>query len=130
MSNDGFKKEESLNVLGEPLGLCSSEPMTGYFRNGHCDTCANDPGSHTVCCQVTEAFLEYSRFKGNDLSTPRPEFGFQGLKEGDQWCLCASRWLEAYEQGMAPRVNLQSTHKKALDIVPLDYLKAHAVDVH
>lgn len=121
---------ESLNVFGAELEPCSSDPVTGFFRDGCCNSCAEDHGSHTVCTVVTESFLEYSRFRGNDLSTPRPEFGFAGLKEGDSWCLCASRWLEAYEAGMAPKVNLQSTHEKALDIVALDKLKAHAIDLH
>jgi uncharacterized protein (DUF2237 family) len=127
---DQLEPFESLNVFGAELEPCSSDPVTGFFRDGCCNSCAEDHGSHTVCTVVTERFLEYSRFRGNDLSTPRPEFGFAGLKEGDSWCLCASRWLEAYEAGMAPKVNLQSTHEKALDIVALDKLKAHAIDLH
>ncbi len=127
---DQLEPFESLNVFGAELEPCSSDPVTGFFRDGCCNSCAEDHGSHTVCTVVTERFLEYSRFRGNDLSTPRPEFGFAGLKEGDSWCLCASRWLEAYEAGMAPKVNLQSTHGKALDIVALDKLKAHAIDLH
>ena len=102
--------DESINVLGEPLAVCGQDPVTGFFRDGCCNTNDQDVGSHTVCVEVTERFLEYSRFRGNDLSTPRPEFGFPGLKEGDRWCLCAARWLEAHEQGMAPRVFLMSTH--------------------
>ncbi len=115
------------NVLGTELELCSIHPMTGFYRNGHCDTCAEDRGSHTVCARVTTEFLKFSRAMGNDLSTPRPEFGFPGLKHGDSWCLCAGRWLEAYEAGMAPPVKLQATHEKALEIVELDALKAHAL---
>lgn len=122
--------EESLNVFGEKLLPCSEDPLTGFFRDGCCNTSDDDFGSHTVCIEVTKDFLEYSRFRGNDLSTPHPEFGFPGLKPGDRWCLCASRWLEAYEQEMAPRVYLQRTHKKALEIVPLAVLRSHAVDLN
>ena len=122
--------EQSINVLGEPLALCSENPLTGFFRDGCCNTNDQDVGSHTVCVEVTEQFLEYSRFRGNDLSTPRPEFGFPGLKEGDRWCLCAARWLEAHEQGMAPRVFLMSTHQRALDIVPLEILRQSAADLN
>ncbi|MGR8950610.1 MAG: DUF2237 family protein, partial [Gammaproteobacteria bacterium] len=92
------KISESINVLGEKLAVCSADPMTGFFRDGCCNTSDQDVGSHTVCVEVSDRFLEYSRFRGNDLSTPRPEFGFPGLKAGDRWCLCAARWLEAYEQ--------------------------------
>ncbi len=122
--------DESLNVFDEPLQPCSKEPLTGFFRDGCCNTNDDDFGSHTVCVQVNQAFLEYSRFRGNDLMTPVPEFGFPGLREGDRWCLCAARWLEACEAGMAPKVYLTCTHKRALDIVPLDKLKAFAVDVN
>ena len=118
----------SLNVLGEPLVPCSTEPMTGFFRNGCCDTCDQDVGSHTVCVVMTDAFLEFSRSVGNDLSTPRPEFGFAGLKAGDQWCLCAARFLQASQAGQAPRVRLFSTHQRALEIVPLDLLRSHALE--
>jgi uncharacterized protein (DUF2237 family) len=121
--------DESLNVFDEPLQSCSEDPLTGFFRDGCCNTNDDDLGSHTVCVQVNQAFLEYSRFRGNDLMTPVPEFGFPGLKEGDRWCLCAARWLEACEAGMAPRVYLSCTHKRALEIVPLEKLKAFAVDV-
>ena len=124
------KLEQSINVLGEPLAVCSENPLTGFFRDGCCNTNDQDVGSHTVCVEVTEQFLEYSRFRGNDLSTPRPEFGFPGLKEGDRWCLCAARWLEAHEQGMAPRVFLMSTHQRALDIVPLEILRQSAADLN
>lgn len=125
-----FEKFESTNVLGEPLGACGENPMTGFFRDGLCNTCEEDIGSHTVCVEVTHNFLEYSRFKGNDLSTPMPEQGFPGLKEGDCWCLCAARWLQAYQDGMAPRVFLTRTHQRALEVVPLDILKQFAADLN
>ena len=122
--------DRSVNVLGEPLEGCSEEPMTGFFRDGCCNTSDEDVGSHTVCVEVTAEFLEFSRFRGNDLSTPVPEFGFPGLKSGDRWCLCASRWLEAQQHGMAPRVMLRGTHLRALDVVPLELLKEHAADLN
>jgi uncharacterized protein (DUF2237 family) len=122
--------DESLNVFNEELQPCSEDPVTGFFRDGCCNTSDQDLGSHTVCVEVTEAFLEYSRFRGNDLSTPMPEHGFPGLKAGDRWCLCAARWLEAYQQEMAPRVYLQRTHLKALDIVPLELLRQYAADLN
>ncbi len=122
--------EDSLNVFDEPLMSCSEDPITGFYRDGCCNTSDGDIGSHTVCIQVTQEFLEYSRFRGNDLSTPMPDFGFPGLAEGDRWCLCASRWLEAFEQGMAPNVFLTRTHKRALDIIDLSKLKQHAVDIN
>ncbi|TQV77115.1 DUF2237 domain-containing protein [Aliikangiella marina] len=122
--------EESLNVFNEPLIPCSEDPVTGFFRDGCCNTSAQDLGSHTVCVEITQEFLEFSRFRGNNLSTPIPEFGFPGLKPGDKWCLCAARWLEAYENGMAPRVFLQRTHKKALEIVPLKLMKEFASDLN
>ncbi len=121
---------ESLNVFGEPLLPCSLDPLTGYFRDGCCNTADHDVGSHTVCIIATSEFLQYSRFRGNDLSTPRPEFGFPGLKAGDRWCLCAARWLEAHEQDMAPRVFLTPTHRRALDIVPLETLRKFAIDLN
>ena len=121
---------ESLNVFGEPLEPCNEEPATGFFRDGHCNSCEEDIGSHTVCAEMTTRFLEYSRFMGNDLSTPMPEFGFPGLKEGDAWCLCAARWLEAYKDGMAPRVHLTRTHQRALAIVPMEILREFAVDLN
>ncbi|MCS5582554.1 MAG: DUF2237 domain-containing protein [Pseudomonadales bacterium] len=123
-------KEEEINVLGTKLEPCGTDPVTGFFRDGCCNTCDEDVGSHTVCIEVTSDFLEYSRFAGNDLSTPHPEFQFPGLKEGDRWCLCAGRWLEAYEKGMAPRVFLNNTHKKALKAVPLDLFQQHAVRIN
>ena len=117
----------STNVLGETLEPCSTAPMTGYFRDGHCNTCAQDQGSHTVCAVMTAEFLAYSKYVGNDLSTPRPEFGFAGLVPGDRWCLCAARFLQAHDEGCAPRANLAATHLRALDIVPLRVLQGHAV---
>ena len=120
--------DPSVNVLGEPLEPCSTDPVTGFFRNGACDTCAEDQGSHTVCVVMTADFLMFSRSVGNDLSTPRPEFGFDGLSPGDQWCLCAARFLQAYQAGRAPRIRLRSTHRRALEIVPLDALREYAVE--
>ena len=125
-----MKIDESLNVFGEPLELCGEDPVTGFFRDGKCNTCKEDTGSHTVCVEVTRAFLEFSRFRGNDLSTPKPEYNFPGLQPGDSWCLCAGRWLEAAEHGMAPKVHLKRTHIRALDIVPFALLKQHAVDLN
>jgi hypothetical protein len=122
--------DDSMNVFGEALESCSENPMTGFFRDGCCNTSDDDLGSHTVCVQVTQEFLEFSRFRGNDLSTPRPEFGFAGLKPGDRWCLCAARWKEAYDAGMAPRVYLRATHKRALEIVPLDVIRGFAADLN
>ena len=122
--------DESENVFGEPLETCSDSPLTGFFRDGCCNTSDQDVGSHTVCVAVTREFLEFSRFRGNDLSTPRPEFGFAGLKPGDRWCLCAARWLEAHEHGMAPKVYLKRTHRRALEIVPLKLLKGFAADLN
>ena len=120
----------SLNVLGQPLESCSMEPLTGFLRTGSCETCAEDIGSHTVCVQLTREFLEFSKSRGNDLSTPRPEFEFPGLRPGDRWCLCASRWLEALEAGSAPRVFLRGTHERALETVSLSDLKSYAVDLN
>jgi len=122
--------DESLNVFGEVLETCGEQPMTGFFRDGCCNTSQADVGSHTVCVQVTAEFLQFSRFRGNDLSTPRPEFGFAGLKPGDRWCLCAARWREAYEAGMAPKVYLRSTHQRACEIVPLEELRKFAADLN
>lgn len=120
----------SVNVFGEPLLSCGNDPITGFFRDGHCNTCAEDLGSHTVCVELTQAFLEFSRFRGNDLMTPVPEFGFPGLKAGDAWCLCAARWLEAQQHERAPRVFLQRTHQKALEIIPLETLRRYALDLN
>ncbi|QUS35857.1 DUF2237 family protein [Falsirhodobacter algicola] len=119
----------SLNVLGEELQSCSLEPLTGYFRNGCCDTGPADQGSHTVCAMMTAEFLAMSKYLGNDLSTPRPEYGFAGLKPGDRWCLCASRFLQAHEEGAAPHIRLAATHQRALDVVPLEVLMLHALDL-
>ena len=115
-----------LNVLGEPLVVCGCEPMTGWFRDGHCRTNAADLGRHSVCCVVTDTFLRYSQAQGNDLSTPALAYGFPGLKPGDHWCVCAPRWLEAYEDGMAPPVRLEATENTALDVIPLELLQANA----
>lgn len=123
-------KEEPINVLGTRLEPCSTEPMTGFFRDGCCNTCEEDVGSHTVCVEVSTEFLEYSRFAGNDLSTPHPELEFPGLQEGDRWCLCAGRWLEALEKGMAPKVFLENTHIRALETVPLALLQENAVQIN
>lgn len=117
-----------MNVFGEELQECSCEPMTGFFRDGHCNTDFDDAGMHTVCCEVTAEFLNFSKSMGNDLSTPRAEFNFPGLKPGDHWCLCAGRWLEAYRAGHAPKVNLKSTHEETLAVVPLAILKQMALD--
>ncbi|NNK78872.1 MAG: DUF2237 domain-containing protein [Litoreibacter sp.] len=123
-----MEKDPSLNVLGEELASCSRDPVTGFFRNGCCDTGPMDHGSHTVCAVMTKEFLALSKYLGNDLSTPRPEFQFPGLKPGDQWCLCASRFLQAHDEGAAPRVNLAATHQRALEIVPLDVLTLYALE--
>lgn len=117
----------SINVLGEPLGICGKRPVTGFFRNGCCDTGPEDDGSHTVCAVMTAEFLALSKYLGNDLSTPRPEFAFAGLKPGDCWCLCAARFLQAHDEGAAPKVNLAATHMRALELVPLDILRHHAL---
>lgn len=115
------------NVLGTELVPCSYDPLTRYFRDGCCNTDASDRGSHVVCAVVSEEFLEYSKSRGNDLSTPRPEYRFAGLRDGDRWCLCALRWREALSEGIAPDVVLECTHEKALDFVSLEHLVAHAV---
>lgn len=121
--------ERAKNVLGTELESCSHDPLTGFFRDGCCNTGPMDQGLHTVCVTVSEAFLQYSFQRGNDLITPRPEFRFPGLKPGDKWCLCASRWEEARQMGVAPPVHLASTHQKTLSIVELIHLKAHAAEV-
>ena len=115
----------SLNVYGKKLIECSNEPLTGYYRTGCCDTGSSDPGKHTVCAIMTDEFLAMSKYLGNDLSTPRPEFNFPGLKAGDQWCLCAERFLQAHEEGAAPKVNLGATHQETLKIVKLEILELH-----
>jgi len=121
--------DAKLNVLGEELTSCSENPLTGYFRDGCCNTEPADVGSHTVCVRVTTEFLEYSRSVGNDLTTPHAEFGFPGLRPGDQWCLCAARWQEALDAGAPPLVVLQATHAACLRIVKLADLKRYAVDL-
>ncbi len=123
------KMDPSLNVLGEALQPCSQDPLTGFFRNGCCDTSDQDAGSHTVCAVMTAEFLAYSKYVGNDLSTPMPAYGFAGLKPGDRWCLCAGRFLQAHDEGCAPKVHLEATHKRALEIVPLEVLRQYAADV-
>ncbi len=123
-----MEKDPAINVLGEALALCGTAPVTGFFRDGHCNTCEADQGSHTVCAVMTAEFLAYSKYVGNDLSTPRPEFGFAGLKPGDRWCLCASRFLQAHDEGCAPNIHLEATHKRALEIVPLSVLEQHSVE--
>lgn len=125
----GRGREPQLNVFGEPLADCSLSPLTGWKRSGCCETDASDTGVHTVCAVMTAEFLEFSRSHGNDLSTARPEYGFPGLAPGDRWCLCAARWLEAYEAGRAPRVHLRATHRRTLAIVDLETLKPFAIDL-
>ena len=124
--NGRMSREPDTNVVGGELLSCSADPLTGFYRDGCCATGVEDVGSHTVCAVMTAAFLEFSALAGNDLSTPRPEWGFPGLSPGDRWCVCASRWLEAYDAGCAPRVVLAATHARALDVVPIDALLAHA----
>lgn len=121
--------DESLNVYGEPLEPCSEDPPTGFFRDGCCNTGDEDLGSHTVCVRITSEFLEFSRSRGNDLSTPHPELDFPGLRDGDAWCLCAARWAEAYRHDAAPRVYLRRTHQRALEVVPLKILSKYALDL-
>ncbi|WP_237213542.1 DUF2237 family protein [Falsiroseomonas oryziterrae] len=117
------------NVLGGTLLPCSVAPLTGFFRDGCCNTGPQDVGLHVVCAEMTSAFLDFSKARGNDLSTPRPEYGFAGLKPGDRWCLCAARWEEARRAGLAPRVLLEATHVAALQVVALEHLRAHCLDV-
>ncbi|WP_197023844.1 DUF2237 family protein [Microbulbifer sp. HZ11] len=125
-----LQMHESLNVFGDPLIPCSTDPLTGFFRDGCCNTNDQDLGSHTVCVEVTREFLKFSAERGNDLSTPVEEFGFPGLTPGDRWCLCAARWLEAQKAEKAPRVHLQRTHMRALKIVPLEVLRQYAADLN
>ncbi len=117
--------DKPVNILGGVLAPCSTTPLTGYFRDGHCNTCPSDMGSHTVCAVMTAEFLAFSKYVGNDLSTPRPEARFSGLKPGDAWCLCAARFLQAHDEGCPPKVNLAATHIRALEIVPLEVLIAN-----
>jgi uncharacterized protein (DUF2237 family) len=115
--------EKAKNVLGKPLEQCGKNPLTGFYRDGYCHTCEADTASHVIAATVTEEFLIFSQSRGNDLITPRPEYNFAGLKAGDNWCLCALRWKEAYLAGLAPLVNLAATHEKALEIIPLEILQ-------
>jgi uncharacterized protein (DUF2237 family) len=124
-----FVMARARNVLNGPLQTCGTDPMTGFYRNGCCDTGGGDVGIHVVCAEMTAEFLAFSASRGNDLSTPAPHFGFPGLRPGDRWCLCADRWQEALEAGVAPPVVLEATHMSALEFVSLDELKAHAVGV-
>jgi len=126
MSPEGKQK----NVFGETIRTCCENPITGFFRDGFCHTDERDEGIHTVCVSVTKDFLEFSLSRGNDLSTPRPEFGFPGLKEGDSWCLCAERWVEAYEADKAPKLFLKKTNHRTLDIVSMELLKDFAIDLN
>ena len=122
---DKFNK----NIFGEVIETCSKETMTGFLRNGSCETLKDDVGSHTVCAIVTDEFLEYSKTKGNDLITPRPEFAFPGLKDGDKWCVCALRWLEALRDNVVPPIVAKSTNELALEVIEIDILKKHAIDL-
>ena len=128
MDGENFDENRQVNVLGGRLVACSTQPLTGFFRDGCCHTGPQDAGSHTVCAIMTDEFLAYSQMAGNDLSTPRPEFDFSGLKSGDRWCLCAARWEQARQAGAAPKVVLNATNKAALAILNLDDLKAHAAN--
>ena len=125
----GGPQERQRNVFGEPLVSCSERPLTGFYRSGCCHTGPEDVGLHTICVEVTAEFLAFSKARGNDLSTPRPEFGFPGLEPGDRWCLCAARWREAFEAGRAPRVILSATHEATLELVELGDLKRYAIDL-
>tara|TARA_Y100000996_G_scaffold240446_1_gene189032 strand:+ start:1714 stop:2091 length:378 start_codon:yes stop_codon:yes gene_type:complete len=118
-----------LNIFHEIIEECSCDPLTGFFRTGCCDTSDQDLGSHTVCALMTEDFLKFSTEQGNDLSTPVPQYNFPGLKEGDRWCLCANRWLQAYEFDSAPKIIAKATNVKALDIIPLEIIKEFAIDI-
>ena len=125
---DADRPSSARNVLGGPLAPCCEDPATGFYRDGYCHTGPQDVGSHTVCTRVTAEFLEFSLLRGNDLSTPRAEFQFHGLRSGDRWCLCVARWREALEAGAAPPVILAATHEKALGVVTLEQLTRHAID--
>ena len=129
MNKPAFPVEPERNVLGEPLQACSSDPLTGFFRNGYCTTGPDDVGRHVVCAEMTAEFLAFSKSRGNDLSTPRPEMAFPGLQPGDRWCLVAERWVEALAAGMAPRVALMSSHQGALKHIDLATLKRFALDL-
>ena len=123
-----MKKSNQMNIHGRPLELCSQDPLTGFFRNGCCDTDSHDRGLHTVCVILTDEFLKFSLEVGNDLSTPRPEFDFPGLKPGQKWCLCANRWLEAYESGVAPPIITESTNIKTLDIIDFETIALYSLN--
>ena len=125
---DGFTSTDQVNVLGAPLQVCCTSPMTGFYRTGCCEVGGDDVGVHAVCAIMTDEFLAFSKSVGNDLSTPMPHYGFPGLKAGDQWCLCAARWQEAFEAGHAPQVKLASTHMAAAEFCDMDALRAHAID--
>ena len=124
-----MSEEYQLNIFNEPLEACSFDPVTGFFRSGCCETSELDTGSHTVCAIMTEEFLTFSKSKGNDLSTPVPAFDFPGLNSGDRWCLCAARWLEAYEASSAPSIIAKATHIRALEIIPMEVIKEFALDI-
>ena len=124
-----MSEEDQLNIFNEPLEACSFDPVTGFFRSGCCETSEQDTGSHTVCAIMTEEFLKFSKSKGNDLSTPVPAFDFLGLNSGDRWCLCAARWLEAYEAGSAPSIIARATHRRALEIIPMEAMKEFSLDI-
>ncbi|CAN5515946.1 DUF2237 domain-containing protein [soil metagenome] len=126
--NPEIDRDPDTNVVGGTLLECSADPVTGLFRDGCCATGPEDVGSHTVCAIVSDEFLEFSRQAGNDLSTPHPQFGFPGLRGGDRWCLCASRWLEAHRAGCAPQVFLAATHQRALEVIPIELLLENAVE--
>jgi uncharacterized protein (DUF2237 family) len=127
-TQDFIQMTETMNILGTPLQLCCKSPLTGFFRDGYCKTGSDDLGRHVVCARMTAEFLEFTRSKGNDLSTPLPAYNFPGLKPGDKWCLCALRWKEAYHAGVAPPVIPEATHVRALDYIPLEILQAFALD--
>ncbi|MFK7957730.1 MAG: DUF2237 family protein [Lysobacterales bacterium] len=124
-----MQQDAPLNVLGEPMSPCSASPLTGFFRDGYCNTCREDRGAHTVCARVSSEFLAFSASRGNDLSSPQPAYGFAGLSDGDRWCLCAGRWVEAYENEAAPRVYLKSTHQRSLEVIPIEVLRRFALDL-
>ena len=130
IKNTKSKKMNQTNIFDEPIDECCSNPITGFFRDGFCHTGKHDIGLHIVCSLITNDFLSFSKARGNDLSTPKPEFNFPGLKEGDSWCVCAERWKEAYEHGFAPKVFLRRTHKKASSIINIQILKEFAVDLN
>jgi uncharacterized protein (DUF2237 family) len=122
-----MKKTMANNVFGEPLIICGSDPLTGYYRDGCCKTGEDDLGTHTVCAVMTDEFLQYNKEMGNDLTSPIPQWGFTGLKAGDKWCLCATRWMEAYHASLAPPIILEATHEKTLDFIPLTELVKYSV---